>query len=361
MEYWQVAAGDKRRNYVHLCLRWEVILIGPGYAGPWPDCKSELVSDGRSPRKLTDIGRFCDEMHDGDVVVLRLGTDEIHGIGRIFGPYLWEEAFHDVDGWDLQHVRRVKWIWQAADSPKVFPPYTLKLGDTAQRLTSDDVKNWIGSLTVPADIGEPIRLPAAGAALAPEDIGKCLFDYGIGFSSITSIVSQISDLNRMAAWYWEYAMPSEHETVSHLSVPLFHALGWPPQRTALEWNRVDIALFRSLPRSDENLSIVVEAKKMGESCLNAASQAKDYASQDGRGSCDRLVVTDGVRYGVYQRRPTGQFPVALDAYLNLEDPRDSYPVLGCDGGHKAMLMMSSGWMHQARPTPLRQSIAPEEV
>lgn len=33
---WQHAAGDTNRNYVDLCLEWNVILNGPGNPGRWP-------------------------------------------------------------------------------------------------------------------------------------------------------------------------------------------------------------------------------------------------------------------------------------------------------------------------------------
>jgi hypothetical protein len=104
MEFWQVAAGDKSRNYVDLCLKWDVVLNGPGGSGPWPSCEAE-VAEWVTARKLTDLRRFCDQMNDGDTVVLRLGKDEIYGVGTVEGRYEWCEAFGGIDGWDLQHVR----------------------------------------------------------------------------------------------------------------------------------------------------------------------------------------------------------------------------------------------------------------
>lgn len=136
MNFWQVAAGDKSRNYVDLCLRWDVVLNGPGRPGPWPSCQPELA-EYTTPRKLTDLRRFCEQMANGDIVVLRLGTDEIYGVGTVEGIYEWCEAFGDIDGWDLNHVRRVRWLWKTTSgSPQRFPTYTLDLGDTTQLLTA---------------------------------------------------------------------------------------------------------------------------------------------------------------------------------------------------------------------------------
>jgi len=111
---------------------------------------------------------------------------------------------------------------------------------------------------------------------------------------------------------------------------------------AVEWSNVDIGLFSTLPRSDENLSIVVEAKPKDHSCLNAKSQAQYYAEQPGRSSCSRLIVTDGVRYGIYFRQE-GVFYNTPNAYLNLIRMRDEYPLLKCKGSRDAFLFMSADW------------------
>ena len=128
---------------------------------------------------------------------------------------------------------------------------------------------------------------------------------------------------------------------------------------SVEWNRVDIALFNILPRCNENLSVVVEAKRMDESCFKAVSQARDYALLQGREACRRLVVTDGVRYAVH-RRLDGSFQATPDSYLNLAEPRKTYPILGCEGGHRAMLLMSSGWTDAVQIEPPSTAKAPEE-
>lgn len=101
---WQQAAGDTDRNYSDLCLKWDVILNGPSYAGAWPDCKKGLKEDGWSSRKITDLRRFCEEIKDGDFVVLRLGTSTILGVGQVVGEYKWFDEFGDVDGWDRKEA-----------------------------------------------------------------------------------------------------------------------------------------------------------------------------------------------------------------------------------------------------------------
>jgi hypothetical protein len=352
---WQQAAGDTDRDYSKLCLDWDVILNGPGYAGAWPACATALSSDGWSARKITDLRRFSGEIKDGDFIVLRLGTSTVLGFGQIVGNYEWRDEFGDVDGWDLQHVRRVRWLWRSENSPKQFDTYALKQGDTTQKLNSGPVMDWASNLNVSEDaIRRPlVALPSSTTQIetSPSEISEYLFDRGVASASITKLLDEMGELTRIAKWYQRSTnkasewykkstnKPSEHETVAYLVVPLLRALGWTPQRMAVEWNYVDLALFEHLPRGDESLQVVVEAKRMENSCLSAMSQAMTYAN--GKLACHRLIVTDGLRYGVYVRREVERFE--LYAYMNLTRRRADYPVYGCKGVKEALLAMAPEW------------------
>lgn len=340
---WQQAAGDTNRDYAELCLRWGVILNGPAYAGSWPECRETLAADGWSSKKLTDLWRFAEEVADGDLVVLRLGTSSVLAVGQIVGEYEWRPDFGDIDGWEIQHVRRVKWLWESRENPKVFEIYALKQGDTTQRLDSKAVKEWMSQLDIPAERFEaelPL-LPPQGESKDIEfsDIFEFLFDHGVASDSIAKLVADIGELVRIAKWYQRTSMPSEHETCAYLVIPLLRALGWTPQRMAVEWRRVDIALFDKLPRDDDNLTVVVEAKKMNASCLSAMSQAQTYA--EGKPICRRLIVTDGLRYGVYIRNSSDTFDLA--AYMNLTRLMSNYPIYPCAGAREALLIMAPEW------------------
>jgi hypothetical protein len=202
------------------------------------------------------------------------------------------------------------------------------------------VRDWLSDL-VPSEASGPLPdLPALTThEISYERISDFLFDKGVASSAIGRLMGEIGELTRIAKWYSSASAPSEHETVAYLVVPLLRALGWTPQRMGVEWERLDVALFDSLPRSDDTLRVVVEAKKMGNSCLSAKSQAARYA--EGRVGCDRLVVTDGLRYGVYVKNVGGDF--TLYAYLNLGRLRDAYPVFPCHGAEEALLAMSPDW------------------
>ncbi|MGH7493127.1 MAG: hypothetical protein ACREOO_12110 [bacterium] len=151
-----------------------------------------------------------------------------------------------------------------------------------------------------------------------KDISEHLFDQGIAASSIDALIAQMDELVRIANWYRRTrGSASESETIAYLVVPLLRTLGWTPQKMAVEWNKVDVALFDQMPREDSHLVTTVEVKQIGYSCLSARSQAESYAEQKGRERCRRLIVTDGLRYGVYVREPGKKFPKNPQAYLNL--------------------------------------------
>lgn len=340
---WQQAAGDSDRNYSEQCLEWDVVLNGPGRSGPFRAEDYQRLH--LSPRKVTDLKRFAEEMSDGDIVVLRVGTAKVLGVGQIVGPYEWCDEFGDIDGWNLQHVRRVRWLWDGrrSENPFAKSAYSLKLGDTTQRLNSGPVTEWLASLPVSEEAlcRRVATLPGSrDNRIQVDEISEFLFDNGVASTSITMLLNEIGELTRIAKWYQRSSMPSEHETVAYLVVPLLRALGWTPQRMAVEWNHVDLALFGKLPREDDSLQVVVEAKKMDNSCLTAESQATRYA--EARSSCGRLIVTDGLRYGVYTR---GQGKFNLYAYLNLTRLRRDYPIYSCSGAEEALLAMAPEWTH----------------
>lgn len=356
---WQQAAGDKNRNFVDLCLKWDVILNGPGSYGTWPECENSLREAEKLTRKVTDLRRFCEQIKDGDFVVLRLGTDSIYGVGQIIGEYEWCDNFNDVDGWDIGHVRRVSWFWKYKERPKEFDIHTLKLGDTTQRLDAPAVESWLESLEIPDAECErtPIDLPETSrdASIRLDTISEYLFDSGVASNSIVNLLDQMDEFVRIANWYNRSgANPSENETVSYLVVPLLRALGWTPQKMAIEWNRIDVALFSHLPRTEESLCAVVEAKQIRSACLSAFSQAKYYAEK--YKNCRHVILTNGLRYGVFIKGDESSLKkqeLLLHAYMNLTRLRDEYPVYECRGAKDALWAMSPEWDHSSQDRDLK--------
>jgi len=336
VQIWQQAAGDTDRNYVVSCLEWNVILNGPGWAGRFPECSDELLESGVSKRKITDLRRFSEDMKIGDIVVLRMGTKNVYAVGTIISDYLYSDLFSDVDGWDLQHVRRVKWDWSSLDNPKEFETYEMKQGDTTQLLDSIDITNWIN--TIPDKNVYIPELPTEGKLITFSEISDFMFSKGVDLSAINDLANQIQSLVTLAKWYQQNGMkPSENETLAYLTVPLLCALGWSPQKMAIEWNNIDIALFESLPRDNETLITIIEGKRIGSSALKAVNQALGYSQT--RSQCKKIIVTDGVRYSIYlkQNETFSSIPIA---YLNLTEFRESYPIYKCKGAAEALYQMS---------------------
>lgn len=100
---WQISGGPASRAYVEVFLRNGVALIGPGDAGAWTPERDDDEFEGGFVR------RFASEAAVGDVFLLRTGIATIAAVGLVASDYLYVNAFDDVNGWDLQHARRVRW------------------------------------------------------------------------------------------------------------------------------------------------------------------------------------------------------------------------------------------------------------
>ena len=254
---WQIAAGDGDRNYTKICIDHDVIVAGPSYTGDWntpelpegPTASERLKSDNWSSRQRTGLDTFANKIKEGDLVVLRIGKSEVHGVGIVRSAYEFNDLFSDVDGWDLAHTHPVEWV---ANAGVAYFKDALNRGDTTQRLDPAGEKTealfaWIRTLPEPS--GRVLEaLPKRGRDVEPRTISRHLFDYGMGSGSLSGLESRIADLCSPAKWYGKYQKPSESETVAHLVVPLLLALGWTPQRIALEFHqsgkgRADLALY----------------------------------------------------------------------------------------------------------------------
>jgi hypothetical protein len=335
---WQVGAGDTDRSYGDICIGYDVMIAGPGEPGAYEESLYAHLGDIRN-----SLRRFCREARRGDIVLLRLGTGDVLAVGEVADDAAeWLDAFADVDGWDLQHVRRVRWF---PNTKNTFPPRTLG-GQvrTFAAVNVEAVRAWVERLEITeADrTRELVPLPSAGASLDPAELGRRLFIEGLPSEHVDKLMATFSSLQRVASWYGNETKrpegrPSEQETICYLVVPLLLSLGWSQQTAAVQWNYVDVALFDGMPPIDSTLACVVEAKLLGRSVFSPLGQAREYALRQGRERCDRLIVTDGIRYALHRRSGDA---FALKAYLNILSVRDCYPVLGCGGAVDAVLGMA---------------------
>lgn len=185
-----------------------------------------------------------------------IGRHHLHEIGLIASEYLYLPQFDDVNGWDLQHARRVRWYHLPAPygfGAAVFGANPRRFGrinvDTvityAQRFIQSPPTDW-QTAALPS-----LPDPEPKLSSIPE--------------SLSAIVALAHDLGRV---YWDREQfgerPCEDEMISHYAIPLLRALGWPPENIAVKWQNVDICVFRTLPRVPANIEFVIEAKRLGD-------------------------------------------------------------------------------------------------
>ena len=82
---------------------------------------------------------------------------------------------------------------------------------------------------------------------------------------------------------------------------------------------------------------VVPISAISDISMHMYERRSQYALRTGRERCKLLVVTDGIRYALHCR---SDHDFKLEAYLNILNMRDSYPVLNCAGAVKAVLGMA---------------------
>ena len=244
---WQVSGGPLNRDYTDLFIRHGVALIGPGDAGPY---------DPRAPAAAENVvGRFATELQAGDVLVLRKGLASIGAVGIAAGAYQYLPQFDDVNGWDLQHARRVRWY----ALPDLYTFDTSVFGANAPRFARTNhpavVDYALRFVNSPPDHWKTAPLPALPPEAPPLEVVPAW---------LQPLLAQVQDLipcYQNSAAFGD--RPGENELIVHYVVPLLRALGWPVEQIAVQWRCVDVCVFSKLPRVPENIRFLIEAKRLG--------------------------------------------------------------------------------------------------
>ena len=294
---WRVSAGPSNRSYADQFLNYGVALIGPGDAGAWRPDRSDEEFEGGFVR------RFATDLHTGDVLLLRTGLSTIYAVGLVASEYLYLPQFDDVNGWDLQHGRRVRWcpLPEPYDfGERVFGSNPPRLSRVKAEAIVDYANRFVQSPPTDWQSRTLIDLPAEERELeAPP-------------SELREIVAQVHDLLGL---YWNVEAfgkrPMEDELVAHNVVPFLRALGWPIEKIAVKWRNIDVCVFSKLPRVPEHCHYLIEAKRLGAGVEGALKQAIGYVSA--LGVQRDVVVTDGIRYRMYESSEN----FAPVAYANL--------------------------------------------
>ena len=279
---WQVSGGPVDRPYADIFLKFGVALLGPGAGGPWRPGHD----DGQV---LAFVRRFAEELQVGDLLLLRTAIDTIAGVGLVAGEYEYLEPFDDVNGWDLRHGRRVRWHRLpepyrfegsvfGANSSRCSRVQSPEAVDYARSFLASGLTRW---QEAPLPVLPPVEPPL-------DEVPENLRDV-VGLAC--DLEGLYGDEERLGD------APNENEMVAHFVVPFLRALGWPPENIAVEWRRIDVALFDALPRQPESCRFVIEAKRLGSGLEGAHRQAKDYVLK--LGVTRDVVVTDGFRYRAF--------------------------------------------------------------
>jgi hypothetical protein len=280
---WQLPGGPASWSYAEVFLQYGVGLIGPGDAGAWKPGRDDEDFEGGFVR------RFASEMQVGDVVLLRKGIATITAVGIVASDYLYLNQFDDVNGWDLQHARRIRW----RKLPQEYSFGTPVFGANPTRCS----RTWNGDVRDYAErfLNSP---PTLWQEAALPDLPEEEPEMDEVPSALGGIVAQAQDL---VGLFWDRQNfgehPKEDELVAHFVIPFLRALGWPAEGIAVKWRDIDVAVFKMLPRTPENCRFIIEAKRLGVGVESGLDQAKRYV--ESLGVSRDLVVTDGIRYRMY--------------------------------------------------------------
>jgi hypothetical protein len=280
---WQIAAGNAMRLYPEVFLKHGVALLGPGWAGRWTLEGKDEEFEGNYVR------RFASKVEVGDVLVLRSGTRTIIAIGLVASAYSFEDAFDDVNGWDLQHTRRVRWYSLPQEHRFARPVFGANPARFSRVWDQEVVDFALRFVNSPPMEWQTTPLPDLPTAEPPlEDVP----------ATLVGLVAQAKDLSPL---YWNSEgfgdRPSEDEMIVHFVVPLLRGLGWPVEQLAVKWHNIDVAVFQDLPRTADSCRLVIEAKRFGDGIEGAREQAKGYV--EALGTPRDMMVTDGIRYRMY--------------------------------------------------------------
>lgn len=299
---WQISGGPNGA-FGDVFLKNGVALLEPGDSGRWRPDREDIEFDGALVR------RFATEVQIGDILLLRSGPSTVQAIGLVASEYLYLPQFDDVNGRDLQHARRVHWFALPIEydfGAYAFAAITPIFSKVNQQEVLDYAYRFVNS--------PPTHWQTASLPPLPDEAPS--LDAVPG--QLREIVAQVQDL---AELYYDSTafgdLPAEDELLAHCVVPFLRALGWQVEQIGVKWRLIDVSLFRTLPRTPQNVHFIIEAKRLGASVENALEQAKGYVQAIGVPR--DIVVTDGIRYRMYQA-DRDFAPVAYANLARLKQP-----------------------------------------
>ena len=329
--FWQVAAGDGSRDYSKAFIEYGVILVGPGSEGNYFDNPQVyLDKENNCYRDFTIT--LSEKMQQGDRVVLKRpkgSSWEVLAIGEVISDYIHSEVFSDVDGWDLQHCRQVK--WKVPKSPVEVPG--LRRG-TLCRVKKASALTNITQYWEEWEYRDALDIPMLPDKLQVDELIDLLIVNGLPIRTAEDISDTLWRIRRIAKWYTGFGRDvGEHEIRTFLIIPLLLSLGWAEQRIKIEWNNIDVSLFSGVYQRKSEPEIIIESKRLGDGLRYAPAQAKGYAER--YPFVTKFIVTDGIRYKFYERVNDSWI---FTSYINLLELYVNHPYEQDVSGAKDFLL-----------------------
>jgi hypothetical protein len=336
-QVWQMAAGQAGRFYSDLFLEHDVMFLGPGrFGGYSKEVYARAVGvDSIGSGIVSNIAIFHDSVLPGQIVLMREGH-HVRSIGVVADAvYQWNDAFDDVYGWDLQHTRRVLWQDHLDEALRTIQKTGPLFGNRKQiptftRVNDESVLAPLRPLFEAIKQRNlrplPDRLPKP---FSLDEVGQHLFARGVAKDAADKVIAAIERQRRLLNWYQQYGevskRPTEHEVVAHTVLPLLLALGWSEQLLAVEWRKIDLAVFQTTPSTEGSCVLVCEAKTRHHGLQDVRKQAFDYVEDLHLDLCRKVLLTDGGRFYLFQREAATQdWGKNAVGYLNVELIRSNH-------------------------------------
>ncbi len=332
---WQIGSGEVGRKYTDLFLEHDIMFCGPSEFGPFNEAVyGDVISKGTyTSKKIGQIRSFATQVQPGDFVLLRSGH-QLVSIGVVDeAGYAHNTTFDDIYGWDLEHTHRVLWQDHLHDEIKELQKSKMIFGDRKQIAMFTGVGDAVVLDPLHHLFAKCISRPLKSLPPPPSDLmtldefSEALFSQGVAFDAVQKVKATLEKQRRLLKWYRSSGLatdrPSEHEIVAHVILPLMSALGWSEQLLAVEWHRIDLAVFWGTPTDKGHCEMICEAKAMGHGLQDVLQQAIGYADKLALGSCKKILLADGGRFYLYKRsgHEWGTDPVG---YLNVEQLRQRH-------------------------------------
>ena len=332
MNYWQIAAGSRGRDYTKEFIRFGMAFVG----------------GDRNVATMTKVAV-------GDRVLLKRGRSRVVAVGEVVtrdGKCRGEndkDWLRDVDGWDLGAYCFVNW-----HIPEKPYPTTSLTRSTIQKAGKQHLKELADRIISSTSVRQKLDPePAQTKPVDDETIITYLIRQGLRPGAAEELTATFSRIRRLAHYYhgrrWEDTR--EHEARTFLVIPLLLALGWAEQQIKIELpvrnvGRADVACFsKPFTGNNKQCVLIVETKGFAQGLDYTPKQAEGYATQFP--NCQVLVGSNGYCYKTWPRTSDGMFARTPSAYLNLRKPQDAYPldpdnVKGCLDVLK--MLLPSTWM-----------------